>query len=234
MIPITLFTGRIAPLPGSGRPTGMFKVPLQAPAWLGPEGLDGDEQADRRVHGGPDKAVHLYPAGHYARLASRFPQAATELLPGNLGENISCAALSEADVCVGAVFQLGEARLQICQPRSPCWKIDDRFAAEGMAAYIAEAQLTGWYFRVVQPGRVSPHDSLTVVDPASGAPTLAEALSLWQEHRPAPAALRGLASCPGIAAGWQRKIAERARWLESHALRPEPDRPPFHVKPEAP
>ena len=66
---ISLFIGGIAPLPASGRPTGMFKQPVTATLELAQEGLAGDAQADRRAHGGPEKAVHLYPATHYARLA---------------------------------------------------------------------------------------------------------------------------------------------------------------------
>ena len=124
---VSLFIGTIAPLPESGRPTGMFKHPVSAPLDLGHEGFAGDEQADRRVHGGPEKAVHLYPAIHYARLALAFPEIAGQLKPGCLGENISSPTLDEAQVRIGEVFGLGDARLQVCQPRNPCWKIDARF-----------------------------------------------------------------------------------------------------------
>jgi hypothetical protein len=66
--------------------------------------------------------------------------------------------LDEADVRIGELWQLGSAVLQVCQPRNPCWKIDERFGADGMAGFIAEHLLTGWYWRVVQPGHVSPGD----------------------------------------------------------------------------
>ena len=233
MTRISLFIGTIAALPDSGRPTGMFKHPVRAALHLGPEGFSGDEQADRRVHGGPEKAVHLYPAAHYARLATKFPEAAAQLQPGSLGENISSPTLDETRVRVGDIFQLGEARLQVCQPRSPCWKIDDRFGCAGMAAYIAEQRLTGWYFRVLQPGTVAPEASLDLVEAAADAPTLAAAMALWATHRPAPAALRQLAATPGIAAGWQRKIIDRLAWLEKQGGGASPPPPAFHVKPEA-
>jgi MOSC domain-containing protein YiiM len=126
MAKISLFIGGISALPNSGRPTAMFKQQAIGPLELGPEGFIGDEQADRRVHGGPEKAVHLYPAAHYAKLAERFPEAASQLLPGSLGENISCAELDESSVRIGDIYRLGSARLQVCQPRNPCWKIDDR------------------------------------------------------------------------------------------------------------
>lgn len=228
---VSLFIGTITLLPESGRPTGMFKYPVGASLHLGSQGFAGDEQADRRVHGGPEKAVHLYPAIHYGRLAQAFPEAASRLKPGSLGENISSPTLDESQVRIGDVFRLGEARLQLCQPRSPCWKIDARFGVDGMAAYIAEHHLAGWYFRVLLPGVVAPGDTLDIVEPGDDRLSLAQALQLWHSHRPPPLALRQLAATPGIATGWQRKIVERSDWLERHAARPSP-LPAFHVKPE--
>ena len=234
MANISLFIGGIRPLPESGRPTGMYKQPANGPLELGPEGFVGDQQADRRVHGGPDKAVHLYPAAHYARLAGRFPAAASQLVIGSMGENLSTADLDEHDVRLGDIWRLGTARLQLCQPRSPCWKIDERFGIDGMAAFIAEQRLTGWYFRVLQPGTVTPDATLDLVEPAANAATLAAAMTLWQAHRPALEALGQLAATPGIAGGWQRKIVDRLAYLEKQPDKTAPPPPAFHVKPEAP
>ena len=214
MIQVAIFTGGIQPLPTSGRPTGMFKRPVLGPAELTEEGFVGDQQADRRVHGGPDKAVHLYPARHYASLAASFPEIAAALVPGALGENLSVADIDERDVRIGDIWQLGSARLQVSQPRTPCWKIDERLACEGVAALIARSHLTGWYMRVKQPGTVRPEDRLTLFQPASGAPTLHEAMLLWAEHRPSIAALEALAQLPGMAHGWRDKIKQRLAWLK--------------------
>ncbi len=231
MSKVSLFIGGIAPLPESGRPTGMFKYPVGDSLQLGDQGFAGDEQADRRVHGGPDKAVHLYPAVHYGRLAQAFPEAASQLKPGSLGENISSPRLDESLVRIGDVFRLGVALLQVCQPRNPCWKIDARFGVDGMAAYIAEHHLTGWYFRVLLPGVVAPGDTLDLAEPGDDELSLAQAQRLWHTHRPTPLALRQLAATPGIAENWQRKIVERADWLERHAAQPSLP-PAFHVKRE--
>jgi MOSC domain-containing protein YiiM len=232
MASVSLFIGTVAPLPGSGRPSGIFKHPVSRPIHLGREGFDGDQQADRRVHGGPDKAVHLYPAAHYARLANRFPQAVGDLVPGSLGENLSSAGFDEGGVRIGDFFQLGEALLQVCQPRSPCWKIDERFGVDGIAAFIAERGLTGWYFRVVRAGMVAPDATLDVLESDAAAPTLHAAMALWRLHRPDPGALRRVAATPGIAAGWRQKIEARAAWLEGNGAPPVPPPPLFHVKPE--
>lgn len=215
MTQLSLFIGGIRPLPESGRPTGMYKQLASGPLELGPEGFIGDQQADRRVHGGPDKAVHLYPVAHYAALARRFPDIASQLVPGSMGENLSTAALDESSVRIGDVWQLGSARLQVCQPRNPCWKIDERFATEGMAAFIAEQRLTGWYWRVLTPGTVMPGDTL-ILEAAAPTDSLAEAMILWQNHRPAIADLEKLATTPGIADNWRVKIEQRLNWLRSN------------------
>ena len=227
---IRLFIGGIRPLPESGRPTGMYKQPAGAPVVLGSEGFAGDEQADRRVHGGPEKAVHLYPADHYARLAARFPEAAAQLVPGSLGENLSLAGINEDDVRLGEVWALGDARLQICQPRNPCWKIDERFASEGMAAFIAEQQLTGWYFRVLAPGEVAPDAVPEVVERPADALTLGAAMRLWHNHRPPIDELAALSTAAGIASSWKAKIDQRLAWLRANQNPPPP--PAFHVKPQ--
>lgn len=214
MAQVSLFIGSIRPLPESGRPTGIYKQPVTTALELTTEGFVGDQQADRRVHGGPEKAVHLYPTRHYAALAARFPAVAESLLPGSMGENITTTDLDENDVRVGECWQLGTAVLQVCQPRNPCWKIDERFGCEGMAQYIHETLLTGWYWRVVQPGQVAPGDALTRLEAATDALTLRTAMQLWQEHRPDLAALEKLAQTPGIASNWQGKILQRLAYLQ--------------------
>ncbi len=230
MAKISLFIGGIRPLPESGRPTGIYKQPVTNHVEIGPEGFIGDQQADRRVHGGPEKAVHLYPARHYAQLAAQFPGAAAQLVPGSLGENISTPDLAENDVRIGDIYRLGSARLQVCQPRNPCWKIDERFAVEGMAAFIAEHRLTGWYWRVITPGEVAPDAELRLDQSAAEAMTLAAAMQLWQAHRPPLAELERLAATPGIAGQWQQKIENRCQWLRQNLEAPRP--PAVHAKPE--
>jgi MOSC domain-containing protein YiiM len=211
-----LFVGNIRPLPESGRPTGMYKQAATGQLEIGFDGFTADQQADKRVHGGPEKAIHLYPAAHYAKLAQHFPDAASQLIPGSIGENISTPDLTESDVKIGDIYRLGTARLQVCQPRNPCWKIDERFASEGMAAFIAEHSLTGWYWRVLSPGHCLPGDELKLETPANQALTLAEAMQLWQSHRPELAELEQLAATPGIATQWQNKMEQRMQWLRKN------------------
>ena len=103
MAKVSLFIGQVQALPVSGRPTAMYKTQVQGPIELGVEGFAGDSHADLRVHGGPEKAVHLYPSTHYAKLAAQFADVAPLLVPGSMGENIATSELDEHDVHLGDV-----------------------------------------------------------------------------------------------------------------------------------
>lgn len=210
---IALFLGGIRPLPPDNAPTGIFKQPVEMPVWLGKEGLAGDAQADRRVHGGPEKALHQYPVAHYARLATAFPDVAPLLVPGALGENLSVPDWDETNIAIGDVFRLGDARIQVSQPRSPCWKIDHRFAAEGMAQFIAAQRITGWYFRVLEEGAVEPCNVFERIERTPQPISIAALLTLWAEHRPDPDRLLDVSRMNGLSSGWIKKLVDRAERL---------------------
>lgn len=210
-----VFAGKVALLPGDSRSSAIVKLPLGGRCQLGPEGLLADEQADRRVHGGIEKALHQFPVGHYPRLAAAFP-AARHLAPGGLGENLSTDTLTEESVCIGDVFTLGTARIQISQPRTPCWKIDAHCGVEGMTAFIAEHGIAGWYYRVLTPGEFGVGDVLTHIERQQGAINMAYFSRTLRELRPAPELLEQMATAPGLNPEWTRKIRERMDWLMRH------------------
>jgi len=211
-----VFVGAVAPLADDGRSSAIAKSAVAGAAYLGTEGLAGDAQADRRVHGGAEKALHHFPAEHYANLAAAFPSA-RNLLPGDLGENLSTRGLAENDICIGDIFALGAARIQVAQPRSPCWKIDQRTGCEGVAAYIAEHGMAGWYYRVLTPGAIAAGDSLIHMERLVGAVTLAHFWRTTRATRPSLEALHRLAAAPGLNPDWIRKLHERIDWLAHHA-----------------
>jgi len=216
MISVSVFTGHVAPLSG-GRPSAIVKYPAALPLACSKSGLAGDEQADLRVHGGPEKAVHFFPAAHYRRLVTLFPEAAAQFLPGSMGENL-CGELDEAGVHIGDIWQIGSVHLQVCQPRVPCWKIDERFAMDGIAERIAAERICGWYWRVTQTGHISPGDGLCLLDRPSTSMPLRDALALCAEHRPDHDAFSRLIAAPGIATQWQRKLAQRQEWLRTQGV----------------
>lgn len=146
-------------------PSGFRKAPTQERLQLGRTGLDGDEQADLRVHGGPEKAVCVYPFEHYASWEAEL---GLRLQMPAFGENLTTRGLLESEVFLGDTFRWGGAILQVSQPRRPCFKVAARHGIQDLAVRVEDSLRTGFYFRVVQPSRVSVDDPLilTDVDPA--------------------------------------------------------------------
>ncbi|RDW12116.1 MOSC domain-containing protein [Paracoccus thiocyanatus] len=233
MAEIILLTGKVAPLSGSGHESGIDKRQVTRPLALGTEGFKGDEQADRRAHGGPEKAVHHYPLDHYpawrqelAALRPAEPPGVSHprtpvgylqngedagLLdaPGAFGENISTQGLTEADVAVGDIFRLGRALVQVSQGRQPCWKLNHRFGIRDMARRVQESGRTGWYYRVLETGIVEPGDRLERVDRLAPDWTLRRLWHALYVDRLNQAELRGIAGLDVLAEGWRRHAIRR-------------------------
>ncbi|KFA38520.1 molybdenum cofactor sulfurase, partial [Xanthomonas vasicola pv. musacearum NCPPB 4384] len=144
--------GRVRDFTRPGSRSAIDKRALQGAVQVGIEGLEGDEQGDLRVHGGPDKAIHHYPRDHYAAWRNELGTHALLEAAGAFGENLSSVGLTEADVCLGDRFALGTAVVEVSQLRQPCWKLSDRFGVRELARRVQETGRTGWYYRVLQPG----------------------------------------------------------------------------------
>ena len=212
-----LYAGRVVAMPGDGRPTAIFKQPVSGRVRVGREGLEVDEQADLVNHGGPDKALHHFPLENHRRLASEFPDLAGRFVSGAIGENISTDGLDETGICLGDVFALGSARVQLSQPRTPCWKIDAKFGREGLAANIAAAGRVGWYYRVLAPGEVEAGDTLELIERQPDPISIAELWQLVRDHRPPPGRLERAADAPGLELDWRHRLLGRAEWLRRNA-----------------
>ena len=153
-------TGTARPFNGA-ETSAIAKRPREGVVQILEDGFAPDEQADRRVHGGPEKAVHLYPLDHHAFWRGEIEdKAALALLdqPGAFGSNLAVRDLDENAVHIGDQFRLGTALIEVNQPRQPCWKVDHRFRVKGMTATIVQSGRCGWYFRVLEPGDVQADD----------------------------------------------------------------------------
>lgn len=205
----TFLTGPLAPLPGSNVLSGIAKRPATSALWLGPAGFEGDHQGDRRVHGGPEKALHHYPLDHYAIWRSELGICPALDAPGAFGENVSVAGLTETDVAVGDIFRLGEALVQVSQGRQPCWKLNLRFGLPDMARRVQQTGRTGWYYRVLQPGRVEPGDRLERTDRMAPDWTIARLWRAMYVERMNLAELAEIAALEVLAEGWRRHAQRR-------------------------
>lgn len=215
---LSLYVGRAQVLPNDSRSSAIFKQRMQGPLRVTRTGLEGDEQADRRVHGGPEKALHQYPLAHYERLREQFEDLAPQFIAGAMGENLTTAGLDDTLICLGDVYALGTARVQLSQPRSPCWKIDARFGQEGIAQFVERQALAGWYYRVIDEGVVQVGDQLRLLDRDPQALSLRAFNDLSRAHRPHVVDLLRAAQQPGLAANCADKLRARARWLHDNTI----------------
>jgi len=158
-----LYVGRAQEL-WPGKPPSAIKKSAVKAADLSVSGLDGDEQADLRLHGGVEKALHHYPAQHYAIWERELLSTNGVVRPGGFGENLSSYHLHERNVCVADIFKIGQAVVQVSQGRTPCWKLNRHTGVKTMAADFLRTGRTGWYCRVIEEGRIRVSDEIELID----------------------------------------------------------------------
>ncbi|MCW8904700.1 MULTISPECIES: MOSC domain-containing protein [Sedimenticola] len=208
-----IFIGTTAPLDSSTE-SAIDKQPINGPLHCGLEGLAGDQQQDQRHHGGLERALHYYPREHYAYWdefwqAMELPPAATPLVAGAFGENLSDTGLNEEQINIGDIFTLGEAVLQVSQPRSPCFKLNIRFGYPQMSLIMQTSGRTGWLFRVLQQGLVDPDDSLTLHELSSSNLSVHTCLDILYNRPFCREDLELLAEHKTLSTGWKRHAANR-------------------------
>lgn len=158
-----VYLGRVRERWPGRPPSAIAKEAAEGRVAVGAAGLLGDAQADLRVHGGPGKAVHVYPAAHYpAWEADLGPN--PRLAPGGFGENVSLPDWTEADVCIGDVLRMGTATVAVSQGRQPCWKLAAHVGVEDMVLRVRSTLRTGWYLRVVEGGAVAAGDAMALLE----------------------------------------------------------------------
>ncbi|OQW38818.1 MAG: hypothetical protein A4S12_02760 [Proteobacteria bacterium SG_bin5] len=201
--------GRVAPLGPERVPSGIVKHPVEGPVAVARLGLAGDEQADLSVHGGPDKAVYGYAAAHYPLWAAEHPHLADRLDPGAFGENLTIEGLDEADICVGDVHAIGTARLQVCQPRQPCYKFALRLGDARAPKAMVRSGRAGWYYRVIAEGALQAGDAVELVERPHPDLAFARLVEIINFGVATPEELTALAAAPGVA-DWLRAQAKAA------------------------
>jgi len=137
---------------GQNVKTGIFKYATAEGIFLGKEDVGKDNVVDRKYHGGEDKACYLYATNHYEYWQKLHPDLKFDL--GMFGENLSIENLDESKIYIGDIYQLGEAKVQISQPREPCFKLGARFGTQKVVHQFLKADFPGIYIRVLQEGKV--------------------------------------------------------------------------------
>jgi MOSC domain-containing protein YiiM len=185
--------------------TGIFKEPVAGRRRVRKLGIEGDGQADLRVHGGSDQAVYIYPAEHYDHWKEDLGRA--HMPYGQFGENLTTEGLDEGSVQVGDKLRIGSALLQVTHPRLPCSKLAMRMeAGKGFVKRFQQSGRVGFYLRVLEEGEIAAGDEIEVIASAEPTVSIAEFLQTYFAKRPDRDALERALAAPGLSKSWRARF----------------------------
>ncbi len=185
--------------------TGICKRPVSEALSLKKSGFEGDGVADLKHHGGSDKAVCVYSMDHYSYWKNIL---GTELSPAAFGENLTVSSLSEDDVCIGDIFRLGTALVQISQPRQPCKTLAARYGRSDMVKLVVDCGYTGFYFRVLEEGTVKKGDSIVLVEEDFNKITISFANHIFHQDKKNCEGVEKVLAVKTLSESWQRSFGE--------------------------
>lgn len=192
----------------NGKPilSGMLKQAVSRELWLDTLGFEGDGQADTKHHGGPDKAVCVYCIEHYDYWSKRFNR---ELPQAGFGENLTTQGLLEEDIHIGDIFELGEAIVQVTQPRQPCFKLSARYQLPELPLWMQETGYTGYYLRVLTPGKVQPAQLMKRITADPAALSITRANEVMHQKLHGREGLEAFIQHPALSESWHSTFAKR-------------------------
>jgi MOSC domain-containing protein YiiM len=191
--------------------TGIFKEPVAGRVAVRRLNLEGDEQADLKVHGGPNMAVYVYPAECYAFWRDHYP--AMELPWGMFGENLTIWGLRENSVYIGDQLQVGSAQLMVTQPRMPCYKLGLKFGRDDVLKRLLQSGFSGFYCAVLEEGDVAAGDPIRVLRRDEHAVSVRDIVRLERERKRDVELLRRAIAVDALSQSWREYFVERLTQL---------------------
>jgi MOSC domain-containing protein YiiM len=187
--------------------SAIFKQPITGPVAVGWLGLVGDGQAALDVHGGEDKALLAYAAEHYPHWHDELQR--TDMCYGGFGENLTISALDEASVCIGDIYSIGSVRVQVSQPRQPCWKLARRWRITELPDLVIRTSRSGWYLRVLVEGKIEGGQSVLLEERPHPQWSVARASQVMHLAREDREAMQALVALPPLASSWRETLTRR-------------------------
>ncbi len=187
--------------------SAIFKQNADHKLWLNKQNLEGDEQADKKNHGGTDKAVLAYSWEHYEFWQQLFQ--VSSLPAAAFGENLTLTVLTEKDVCIGDIYGIGSVEVQVSQPRQPCWKQERRLQRPGLIKEMIAFNRTGWYLRVLKEGFLETGQAVTLLQRPYPQWTVETANGIMYGIIPDQALCSQLACCPLLSESWQQTLQKK-------------------------
>ncbi|WP_338469632.1 MOSC domain-containing protein [Niallia sp. XMNu-256] len=189
-----------------------MKHPVKGKIWAGKTKLEGYGQADLKHHDGLEKALFVYPVSHYPFWQKTLQR--PDFTIGAFGENLAVLHLTEADVCIGDVFQLGEVIVQMSQPRQPCWKPARRWKIKELSLKVQQQGRTGWYFRVLKEGYIQAGDHFQLLERPYPEWSLSICNDIMHNQKQNLERSARLAQCELLAQSWRSTLNKRIRGEE--------------------
>jgi MOSC domain-containing protein YiiM len=207
LISINVGLPRIVTVNGDPVSTGIFKEPVAGRVMLRTLNLDGDRQADLSVHGGPSKAVYVYPSEHYDYWKRELP--GMKLSWGMFGENFTSAGLFESDVNIGDRFSVGSAAVMATEPRMPCYKLGIKFGRADMVKKFLASERTGFYFAVLQEGEVGAGDPIELIETTEHSVRVSDITRLYTRDKHNLGLLRRAVEVEALPESWKSYFHQR-------------------------
>ena len=210
---ISLNVGRPKLVLRNGEPvsTGIFKEPVAGRVMMRTLNLDGDRQADLTVHGGPEKAVYVYPSEHYAYWKQQLPD--MELPWAMFGENLTTSGLIENEVHIGDRFRIGNAEVMVTQPRMPCYKLGIRFGRTDIIKKFLASERTGFYLSVLQEGEVGVSDEIVPLEKNRLGVRVVDVTRLYSSEKANVDLLRKAIATKALTLSWREYFQKRLEKL---------------------
>ncbi|MFD2131627.1 MOSC domain-containing protein [Pseudogracilibacillus auburnensis] len=196
--------------------TGIFKAPIEESVYLSSVNFEGDGQGDLVHHGGKEKAVCVFPIEHYPFYENTLKQS---LSYGAFGENLTTEGLVETEVCIGDIFKLGNATVQVSQPRQPCYKLSVKYDMRELPLIVQETGFTGYYLRVLEEGAVSKLDGLIRIYSHPLAVTVSYANRIMHHDKQDIEGINKLLEVEELSTNWKKTFLKRLEGKETDPLK---------------
>ncbi len=187
--------------------TGIFKHPVKGKVMARRLNLDGDRQADLSVHGGPEKAIYVYPAEYYQSWRAELPE--MDLPWAMFGENLTIEGLVDNEVNIGDEFRIGSAHVVVTQPRMPCYKLGLKFQRDDILKRFLVSSRSGFYLAVLEEGEIEAGDSITLLKRDEHNVTVTDIVHLYTTDKNNIDALQRAILVPALPQGWRDYFGER-------------------------
>lgn len=189
--------------------TGIFKEPVAGRVMMRTLNLDGDRQADLSVHGGPEKAVYVYPSEHYEFWKRELPE--MELPWGVFGENLTTTGLLETEVNIGDKFRVGAAEVMVTQPRMPCYKLGIRFGRADIIKRFLVSERSGFYLSVLKEGDVGAGDEFELIEKNSSGVMVVDITRLYSTDKHNVDLMRRAIATQALPESWREYLLKHLR-----------------------